>query len=96
MTPINAHLEGDADSIDPDHGYLEVTSEIGDNYIDAEIMTPCGGVLLRGQVIRQIRDGKGNHVGKSHPNPMLDTRSYIVEFDDNGQMELTVHRAFNR
>ena len=53
LTPENIHYEGNADSIDPDHGNLEVTPEMGDNYICAEIMTPRGGVLLRGQVIRQ-------------------------------------------
>ena len=53
LSPENIHYEGDADSIDPDHGNLEVTPEMGDNYIGAEIMTPRGGVLSRGRVIRR-------------------------------------------
>jgi len=85
LTPENIHFEGDADSIDPDHGDLEVTPEIGDNFISAKIMTPRGGVLSRGQVTKQKRDSDGNPVGRSHTNPMLNTRSYIVEFDDNNQ-----------
>ena len=48
LTPENIHHEGDVDSIDPDHGDLEVTPEMGDNYIGAEIMPPRGGVLSRG------------------------------------------------
>ena len=32
-----------------------------------------------------------NPVRRSHPNPTLDKQSYIVEFDENNQMELTVH-----
>jgi len=91
LTPENIHYEGDADSIDPDHGTLEVTPEMGDNYIGAEIMTPRGGILSRGQVIRQKQDGQGNPVGRSHINPVLDTRSYIVQFDDNDQTELTAN-----
>jgi len=42
LTPEIIHYEGDADSIDPDHGNLEVTPEMGDNYIGAKIMTPRG------------------------------------------------------
>ena len=53
LTPENIRYEGDANSIDPDHGDLEVTQEMVDNYIGAKIMTPRGGVLLRGRVIRK-------------------------------------------
>jgi len=91
LTPKNIHYEEDADSIDPDHGNLEVTPEMGDNYIGAKIMTLRGGVLSRGLVIRRKRDGDGNPVGRSHMNPVLDTRSYIVEFDDNDQTDLTAN-----
>ena len=52
LTPEKIHYEGDADSIDLNLGDLKVTPEIGDNYIGAEIMTPRGGVLSRGQVTR--------------------------------------------
>ena len=66
-----------------------MTPEIGDNYIGAKIMTPCSGVLFRGRVTRQKQDSYGNPIGCLHPNPMLNMRSYIVEFDDNDQAELT-------
>ena len=64
---------------------------MGNNYIGAKIMTPRGGVLSRGRVIRQKRDSDGNPVGLSHTNPVLDTGSYIVEFDDNDQTKLTAN-----
>ncbi len=91
MTPENLHYDKDADSIDPDHGNLEVTPETGDNYIGAEIMIPRSGVLLRGRVVQRKQDCDGNPVGLSHTNPVLDTRSYIVEFDDNDRTELTAN-----
>ena len=91
LTPENEFLEGSADSIDPDHCDLKVTPEIGENFIGAEIMIPCGGVLSRRQVTRRKWDSEGNPVGKSHPNPTLDTRSYILEFDNNDQTELTAN-----
>ena len=37
LTPENIHYEGDANSIDMDHGNLEVTPEMGDNYIGAKL-----------------------------------------------------------
>jgi hypothetical protein len=91
LTSENIHYEGDADSIDLDHGDLEVTPETGDNYIGAKIMTPRGGVLSRGQVVQCKRDSDSNPVGCSHTNPVLDARSYIVEFNDNDQTELTAN-----
>ena len=54
-------------------------------------MIPRGGVLTRGQVTRRKRDANGNPIGRSHDSPALDTGSYIVEFDDNDQTELTAN-----
>ena len=89
--PEHIHYEEDADSIDSDHGDLEITPELGDNYIGAKILIPRGGVLSRGRVTRRKRDADGNPIGRSHNSPALDTRSYIVEFDDNDQAELTAN-----
>ena len=91
LTPEHIHYGEDADTIDSDHGDLEVTPEIGDNYIGAKIMMPRGGVLLRGQVTHRKRDANGNPIGQSHTSPALDTQSDIVEFDDNDQTELTAN-----
>ncbi len=37
------------------------------------------------------RDRDGNPVGHANDNPILDTRSYIVDFDDGEQTELTAN-----
>ena len=91
LTPEHINCGEDADSIDSDHGDLEITPEIGDNYIGAEILIPRGGVLLRGLVTHRKQDANRNPIGRSHDNPVLDTRSYIVEFDDKDQAELTAN-----
>ncbi len=39
LTPDFDHYDNDHD-LDPDHGDLEVTPEMGDNYLNAEISVP--------------------------------------------------------
>lgn len=63
----------------------EVTPEEMDNYVGAEIELPFGGSLKAGKVRGRARDANNEPVGKSHSNPLLDTRSYVVEFND-GQL----------
>jgi hypothetical protein len=65
--------------------------EIGNNYLSAELMLPKGGVLVKGCVTARKRDRDGNPVGHANDNPILDTRSYIVDFDDGDQTELTAN-----
>ena len=38
------------------------------------------------------RDRDGNPVGHANDNPILDTRSYIVDIDDGDQTELTANK----
>ncbi len=49
LTPDFDHYDNDHD-LDPDHGDLEVTPKVGDNYLNAEISVPRGGTLLKGRV----------------------------------------------
>ena len=42
LTPDYNFYDDDHD-LDPDHGDLEVTLEMGDNYLNAEISVPRGG-----------------------------------------------------
>jgi hypothetical protein len=49
LTPNPDHYD-DTDSIDPDHSDAEITPEMGDNYLSAEIMLPCGGTMVKGRV----------------------------------------------
>ena len=52
LKPEHIHYGEDADSIDSDHGNLEVTP-VGDNYNGAKILIPRSGVLSRGRVTRR-------------------------------------------
>jgi Reverse transcriptase (RNA-dependent DNA polymerase) len=51
-------------------------------FIASKVMLPQGGQAVTGRVIRRKRDADGNLIGKSHPNPLLDTSLFEVEFDD--------------
>jgi hypothetical protein len=64
---------------------------MGDNYLSAEIMLPRGGTMAKGCVAARKRDRDGNPIGLANSNPILDTRSYIVHFDDGDQTELTAN-----
>ncbi len=64
------------------------TPEAGDNYISAEVLLPLGGVIRRGKVISCKRDADGNTVGRAHEQPILDTRTYDVVFNDGMIKEL--------
>jgi len=90
LTPDPSHFD-DGDFLDPDIGDADVTPEAGDNLVSAEIMIPRGGTMARGRVLGRKRDHYGNPIGRANDNPILDTRSYIVEFDDGHQTELTAN-----
>jgi hypothetical protein len=40
-----------------------------------------------GKVVRRLTDENNLPTGKAHDNPILDTREYTVEFDDEEQLE---------
>jgi hypothetical protein len=83
---------GDADfDLDPDHADLEVTPEVGDNYIGIDLLFPKGGTMTREQVTAQKRDTDGNPKGRANSNPILDSREYTVTFDDGDVTNLTAN-----
>jgi hypothetical protein len=90
LTPDPDHYD-DTDPIDPDHGNAEITPEMGDNYLSDEIMLPRGGTMVKGRAAARKRDRNGNPIGLANSNPILDTRSYVVHFDDGDQTELTAN-----
>jgi hypothetical protein len=90
LTPDLAHFD-DTDAMDPEYGDAEITPEIGDNYLSSELMLPKGGVMVKGRVTACKRDQDGNPVGRANGNPILDTRSCIVNFNDGDQTELTTN-----
>jgi hypothetical protein len=90
LTPDYLTYDDDHD-LDPDHGDLKVMPEIGDNYLSAEISIPRGESMVKGRVKSCKRDADGNPIGQADANPILDTREYIVEFEDGDEAELTVN-----
>ncbi len=51
-----------------------------------------GGILRWGKVISCKRDADGNTVGQAHDRPILDTRTYDVEFNDGTIAELMANK----
>jgi hypothetical protein len=90
LTPDPTYHD-DTNTIDPEYGDAEVTPKTGDNYLSAELMLPKDGVLVKGRVTAPKHDWDGNSIGNANNNPILDTRSYIIKFDDGDQTELTAN-----
>ena len=90
LTPDPDHYD-DTDLIDPDRSDAEITPEMGDNYLSAEIMLPRGGTMVNGGVTAVKRDRDGNLIGLANSNPILDTRFYIVHFNDGDKTQLTAN-----
>ena len=70
---------------------LEPMPEVGDHYIGAEMLLPRGDQMARGYVEARSRDANENVMGRSHTNPILDTRMYQVEFAGGEVTELTAN-----
>jgi hypothetical protein len=81
----------DTNAMDPEYGDAEVTPKIGDNYLSAKLTLPKGGLFGKGSMTACKRDQDCNPVGHANDNPILDTRPYIVDFDDGDQTELTAN-----
>ena len=60
----------------------DVTPEAYDLYLNAEVLLPRGDGLRTGKVKRRKRDADGELRGLANNNPILDTRTYEVEFPD--------------
>jgi hypothetical protein len=90
LTPDPAYFD-DANTMDPDYGDAEITPGIGNNYLSIELMLPKGGVMVKGRVTARKCNWDGNPIWHANDNPILDTRSYIVDFDDGNQTELAAN-----
>ncbi len=53
LTPDPDHFD-ETNLIDPDYGDAEITPEIGDIYLSAEIMLPRGGSMVKGRVATRM------------------------------------------
>jgi hypothetical protein len=90
LTP-NYGFHDDDHDLDPDHGDLEVTPELGDNYLNKEISVPQGGTLMNGHVTSWKRDKDGIPVGLANANPILDMREYTFTFNDGDETVLNAN-----
>ena len=71
---------GDGQTRAPD--VEDVTPEAYDLYLNAEVLLPRGDGLKTGKVKRRKRDADGELRGLGNNNPILNTRTYEVEFPD--------------
>jgi hypothetical protein len=62
-----------------------------DQYVNAEVLLPKGDSMVTGKVKRQKLDDLGIPTGHQHDNPVLDTRTYYVEFPNSAEMEYTAN-----
>jgi hypothetical protein len=58
-----------------------------EKYIGAQINLDIGGEIQRGTVVKRAKGQDGSKAGKYHPNPMFDSRKYVVEFEDKATYE---------
>jgi len=69
----------------------DYTPEALDRYLSAEVMINRDGDLIRGTVVSRRKDLNGIPVGKEDSNPILDTREYIVDFEDGSKEVYTAN-----
>ena len=67
---------------------LEPMPEKRDHYIGAEILLLKGDEMARGHVVAQSHNANENIIDRAHKNPILDTRTYQVEFAGGKVTEL--------
>ncbi len=91
ITPDHDHF----DPLDLDHDSpdleLRFSPETTDNFIGAEIIFPRGGILKRGKVTSWKRDHNGDPIGLANNNRLLDTREYVVRFNNGNEAELNAN-----
>ena len=58
----------------------DITPEAMYNYIGEDIMVSRGDTMAQGSGRRRKRDVEVNTIGRANSNPILDTRSYEVQF----------------
>jgi YD repeat-containing protein len=56
--------------------------QLYDKLLTADVCFTVGEKTMTGTVIGYKRDGSGNLIGKTNPNPLLNTRMYQVQFSD--------------
>ena len=90
-TPIYEFYEDDQTPSDCLPEVDDVTLEDADFYIGAEVSLPIGGMLLGSTIKHCARNIDGNLTGKADKNPMLDSRTYKVEFEHGRTVEFSAN-----
>jgi hypothetical protein len=90
LTP-DYNFYDDYHDLDPEYGDLEMTTEMGDTYLNTEISVPRGGTLMKGRVTSRKRDKDDNPVRLANPNPILDMREYTFTFDNGDETVLNAN-----
>jgi hypothetical protein len=80
----NEHSQGTPDRDDVPDDYF-------DQYLNAEVILPKGDRMLTGKVKRRKVDDLNVPIGHRHLNPLLDTRTYLVEFPDGAELEYSAN-----
>jgi hypothetical protein len=91
---VLSHGEDEDEPFDPDqvkHEADDYTPKELDEYLSALVMIPQGRDITWATVTRRIRDSEGQPMGKRHPNPILNTRLYEVEFPDGSTEAITAN-----
>ena len=70
----------------------QISKEFGDKYIGMKILLPNGESSSEAVIHSRKRIADGTRlIGKENPNPILDTRVYVVTFPDGSQDEYTAN-----
>jgi hypothetical protein len=61
----------------------DIDNKMLDKNLNAELIFDVGtGYERKGQVVKRAKGAYGESIGHAHPNPLFDTREYVVEFTD--------------
>ncbi|KAI2510101.1 Reverse transcriptase (RNA-dependent DNA polymerase) [Fragilaria crotonensis] len=92
-TPIyEPYEDGDADEgpgLVPDAD--NVDEDTFDVYVGAQVLLPIGDSVMTAKVRGRKRQSDGTLRGRAHANPILDTRTYEVEFPDGQRAEVAAN-----
>jgi hypothetical protein len=80
----------DPEMVTPEADEMQMP-DVFDQYLTANIMVERQGQATRGTVMRRAKDAHSLPIGKAHPNPILDTREWEVEYPDGSMDVLTAN-----
>jgi len=63
----------------------EFDNDAYDRYLGAELSINGGDGEIRGRVVKQARGNDSEFIGRSHNNPLMDSREYWIEFPDGDE-----------